>query len=87
MGKRGIGTPRIFFLGGGVWRADPEAIYNLCLIFKIMKICYENNMKISELSSSQATGKIKTNRKSKKIYIFLGFYGVFQNCFFYIVYC
>jgi len=28
----GIGAPRIFLL---VW-ADPEAVYNLCLILKIM---------------------------------------------------
>jgi hypothetical protein len=58
MGKRSIGIPRIFL---GV-EADPEVIYNSCLI---LKICYENNMKISELTSRQAAGKTKTNRKSK----------------------
>jgi hypothetical protein len=37
MGKRSIGTPRIFLWRGG---ADPEAIYKLCLILKkyVMKI-------------------------------------------------
>jgi hypothetical protein len=39
-------APRIFLWGGG---ADPGALYNLCLILKIMlqKSCYKHNITLS----------------------------------------
>jgi hypothetical protein len=43
-----------------LWRTGgaPEAMYNL-LDFK--NLCYENNVKISELTSSYVTGEIKAD--------------------------
>jgi hypothetical protein len=50
--------PGFFFGWGGGGGADPAGFYNLCLF---LKVCYENDVKISEPTSNQVTGKIKAN--------------------------
>jgi hypothetical protein len=55
--------------------ADPEAVYNLCLI---LKLYYEDHVKISEPTSGKLQGKLKLTEEEKRVCIFVSVYYVFH---------